>query len=58
MGIQAVLIYVIRCLEPKFHWDGMKNELSTYEYLKMGKIQFRASQCKKKQAILRKFTNF
>ena len=31
MGIQPVLIYVIRGLEPKFHWDGMKNESSTYD---------------------------
>ena len=41
MGIQPVLIYVISSLEPKFHWDGMKNELSTYVYLNMGKIQVR-----------------
>ena len=26
MGIQPVLIYDISGLEPKFHWDGMKNE--------------------------------
>ena len=42
MGIHPVLIYVIRGQEPKFHWDGMKNEWSTYEYLNMGKIQVRA----------------
>ena len=42
MGIQPVLIYVISSLEPKFHWDGMKNELSTYVYLNMGKFQVRA----------------
>ena len=29
MGIEPVLVYVIRCLEPKCHWDGMKNEWST-----------------------------
>ena len=42
MGIQPVLIYVIRDLEPKFHWDGMKNESSTYVYLNMGQFQIRA----------------
>ena len=41
MGIQPVLIYVISSLEPKFHRDGMKNELSTYVYLNMGKFQVR-----------------
>ena len=40
MGIQPVLIYVISSLEPKY-WDGMKNELSTYVYLNMGKFQVR-----------------
>ena len=39
--IQFLYVYVIRGLEPKFHWDGMKNEWSTYEYLDMGKIQVR-----------------
>ena len=34
-------IYVIRDLEPKFYWDGMKNEWSTYVYLNMVKIQVR-----------------
>ena len=41
MGIQPVLIYVISSLEPKFHWDGMKNECSTYVHLNMGKFQVR-----------------
>ena len=41
MEIHPVLIYVIRGLEPKFHWDGMKNEWSMYEYLNMSKIQVR-----------------
>ena len=30
----------------------MKNEWSTYEYLNMGKIQFRASRCKKNKLFL------
>ena len=42
MGIHPVLIYVIRCLEPKCHWDAMKNGGSTYVYLNMGKFQIRA----------------
>ena len=41
MGILPVVIYVISGLEPKFHWNGMKNEWCTYDYLYMGKIQVR-----------------
>ena len=52
MGIHPVLIYVIRGQEPKFHWDGMKNEWSTYEYLNMGKFQIRDARCKKNKLFL------
>ena len=41
MEILPILMYVISGLEPKFHWDGMKNELFSYVYLNMGKIQVR-----------------
>ena len=43
MGIYPVLIYDISGLEPKFHWDGMKNGLSTYVkcvYKRMSNFEF------------------
>ena len=41
MGILPVVIYVISDLEPKFHWDGMKNEWATYNHIHMGHFQLR-----------------
>ena len=43
MGIYPVLIYDISGLKPKFHWDGMKNGLSTYVkcvYKRMSNFEF------------------
>ena len=49
-------LYVISSLEPKCYWGIMKNELSTYEYYNMGKMQVRAYSATLEH--IERFSNF